>query len=227
MSRPPAFDRELLATQRHLRSYAIRLTKNTIQAEDLVQETILRALEKWELFQPGTNMQAWATTILRNFFISTARKAGRMVEDPDDLISKSVAVPEGQSSAYDLKIVQRRMRLLPTEMRRALNLVAILGNDYELAAERLGVAVGTVKSRVFRARAYLETGVEEPDLAPAIIAPDLPVKLSDQLASLFRAGRSIAEIAEIVSKGPRDVMRLVVDLKLRREPRQQEVVRGV
>ncbi|MER9768939.1 sigma-70 family RNA polymerase sigma factor [Mesorhizobium sp. M0189] len=216
-SRPAAFDREVMASYAALRQRAMNLARNPTRAEDLVQETVARAMEKWEQFTPGTNLKAWLFTILFNEHISQARKSGRLVEDPEDMLAKNLSVQASQPFAVDLKITQRRMRLLPTEQRRAIELVAILGNDYERAADLIGVAIGTIKSRVSRARDFLETGILPPEV------PDLPppptfdeTTLCDRVSVLFRAGRWISQIAGEVGAEPRKIMRIVVDQRLRR-----------
>ena len=215
--RPATFDRDVMSAYAALRSRAMQLTRSPDQADDLAQETVAKAMEKWKQFQQGTNLQAWLFTILRNEHITRARKSSRLVEDPDDIIAKTVAVPAGQTFAVDLKITQKRMRMLPATMRRAIEAVAILGNDYERAAELLGVAVGTVKSRVSRGRDFLETGVAiEKEEEPPAPAPVINAGLGERVAALFRAGRWISQIAEEVGSAPREVMRMVVDMKVRR-----------
>ncbi|AMX93699.1 MULTISPECIES: sigma-70 family RNA polymerase sigma factor [Mesorhizobium] len=215
--RPAAFDRDVMASYAALRRFAISLSRDPARADDLVQEAVVKAMEKWEQFNDGTNLKAWLFTILRNEHISQARKSARLVEDPDDMLAKNLSVQASQPFAVDLKITQRRMRLLPTEQRRAIELVAILGNDYERAADLIGVAVGTIKSRVSRGRDFLETGVlppEEPEPAPA---PTLGESaLCDRVSVLFRAGRWISQIAGEVGIEPRKIMRMVVDQRLRR-----------
>lgn len=216
-SRPAAFDRDVLASYSALRGRAMSLARNTARADDLVQETVAKAMEKWEQFTVGTNLKAWLFTILFNEHVSQARKSGRLVEDPDDMLAKNLSVQASQPFVVDLKITQRRMRLLPTEQRRAIELVAILGNDYERAAELLGAAVGTVKSRVSRGRDFLETGVEPPE-EPEIASPPALEEsaLLDRVAVMFRAGRWISQIAAEVGAEPRKIMRMVVDQRLRR-----------
>ncbi|TIX28840.1 MAG: sigma-70 family RNA polymerase sigma factor [Mesorhizobium sp.] len=217
MTRPPAFDRDVMASYSALRRFAVSLTRDPTRADDLVQEAVVKAMEKWEQFTDGTNLKAWLFTILRNEHISQARKATRLVEDPDDMLAKNMSVQAGQPFAVDLKITQKRMRLLPTEQRRAIELVAVLGNDYERAAELIGVAVGTIKSRVSRARDFLETGIappEEPEPIPVLVLEES--ELCDRVSVLFRAGRWISQIAAEIGAEPRRVMRMVVDQKLRR-----------
>ncbi|WP_292636867.1 sigma-70 family RNA polymerase sigma factor [Mesorhizobium sp.] len=206
-----------MASYSALRRFAVSLTRDPTRADDLVQEAVVKAMEKWEQFTDGTNLKAWLFTILRNEHISQARKATRLVEDPDDMLAKNMSVQAGQPFAVDLKITQKRMRLLPTEQRRAIELVAVLGNDYERAAELIGVAVGTIKSRVSRARDFLETGIappEEPEPIPVLVLEES--ELCDRVSVLFRAGRWISQIAAEIGAEPRRVMRMVVDQKLRR-----------
>ncbi|MCB8819787.1 sigma-70 family RNA polymerase sigma factor [Microvirga rosea] len=151
----PAFMRELLDAVPNLRSFAISITRNSDRAEDLIQETILRAWDKRDKFEPGTNLSAWLFTILRNAFYSHYRKVSKEVEDSDgSYAAKQIVMPE-QMSRLDLQDLHEALGKLSSEHREALLMVAAEGISYEEAAMRMGVAVGTVKSRVNRARARL------------------------------------------------------------------------
>jgi RNA polymerase sigma-70 factor (ECF subfamily) len=135
-----------------LRAFAVSLTRDADQAEDLVQETVLRAISKHEQFAAGTNMQAWLFTILRNQFFSERRKSAREVEDVDGSYAGTmIAIPD-QEDRIMIHDLEAALGKLPETQREAIMLVGADGLSYEEAAQALGCAVGTVKSRVSRAR---------------------------------------------------------------------------
>lgn len=139
-----------------LRVFALSLVaSNAARADDLVQETVLKAWAKQETFVPGTNLMAWLCTILRNHFYSEIRKHRREVEDADGLIAAGLSAPAAQEHGSDLQVVLSHMARLPALQREALLLVGAQGLTYEAAAETMGCQTGTVKSRVSRARAIL------------------------------------------------------------------------
>ncbi|QRM34441.1 sigma-70 family RNA polymerase sigma factor [Microvirga sp. VF16] len=135
-----------------LRAYAISLTKAVDRAEDLVQDTVLRALSRQESFEAGTNLQAWLFTILRNSFFTEHRRAAREIEDVDGRLAGAMTTSADQDSRLVLQELAAALARLPQEQREALLLVAMEGLSYEETAAALGCAVGTVKSRVNRAR---------------------------------------------------------------------------
>lgn len=139
----------------NLRAFARTLTNNHAQADDLVQETVVKALANLDRFQQGTNLNAWLFTILRNTYYSELRKRRREVEDPDDIHAGSRAVEPDQIHALHLNEFREALAKLPDEQREALILVGASGFAYEEAAAICGVAVGTIKSRVNRARRRL------------------------------------------------------------------------
>jgi RNA polymerase sigma-70 factor (ECF subfamily) len=153
---PPKPIREvMLAAVPSLRAFAISLCGNVDRADDLVQETLLRAWANRKSFEPGTNMSAWLFTILRNLFRSEYRKRRREVEDADGSYAESlVSVPE-QGSHLEVAEFRKALKLLPPEQRESLILVGASGCSYEEAARICGCAVGTIKSRVNRARSRL------------------------------------------------------------------------
>lgn len=155
----------ILKTLPHLRAFAISLTGDMDRADDLVQETILRALSHLHQFQPGTSMQAWLFTILRNQFHTLHRRRKREVEDPDGIIASRVPVAPEQGSRLDWEDLQTALKTLPVIQREALLLVAVEGFSYEEAAMVCNTKVGTIKSRINRARMRLAelTGVEKTD----------------------------------------------------------------
>jgi RNA polymerase sigma-70 factor (ECF subfamily) len=154
----------VLAAIPKLRAFAISLSGNVDRADDLVQETMLRALANIDSFQPGTNLQAWLFTILRNLFRSEYRKRKREVEDVDGRYSDSLVSAPEQDSQLEFKELRAALDKLPHDQREALILVGASGFSYEEAAKICECAVGTIKSRVNRARTRLasELSVEEP-----------------------------------------------------------------
>jgi RNA polymerase sigma-70 factor, ECF subfamily len=149
----------------NLRAFAISLTGNLDQADDLVQEALARGLGHLDGFEAGTNIQAWLFTILRNQFNTAYRRKKREVEDPDGgLASRLTSAPE-QDGHLDFEDLKSALARLPVDQREALLLVAAEGFSYEEAAEICGTKLGTIKSRINRARAqlikYLEIEGEE------------------------------------------------------------------
>ncbi|MEZ5797531.1 MAG: RNA polymerase sigma factor [Paracoccaceae bacterium] len=138
-----------------LRAFAISLTRNGSAADDLVQDTIVKAWSNIEKFTPGTDLRAWMFTILRNLFYSARRKAVREVADPDGLHAASLSVRPAHDGRLAFADFRAAFDQLSAEHREVLILVGASGYSCEEAAEMMGVAVGTVKSRTNRARARL------------------------------------------------------------------------
>ncbi|PTV94765.1 RNA polymerase sigma-70 factor (ECF subfamily) [Rhodobacter aestuarii] len=160
----PADPRDELATHiPALRAFAISLTRNTSEADDLVQEAILKAWSNFDKFQVGTDMKAWLFTILRNTFYSARRKTRREVADPDGIHAGSLSVRPAHDGRLALADFTRAFDQLSDEHREVLILVGANGYSYEQAAGMMGCAVGTAKSRANRARARLGEllGLEE------------------------------------------------------------------
>jgi RNA polymerase sigma-70 factor (ECF subfamily) len=155
MSLDPAIRDELLAAVPSLRAFAISLSGNVDRADDLVQETLTRALANIHSFQPGTNMPAWLFTILRNLFRSEYRKRRREVEDPDGSYAETLKSQPEQPGRVEFKEFRDALAKLPPDQREALILVGASGFSYEEASTICGCAVGTIKSRVNRARTRL------------------------------------------------------------------------
>ena len=154
MPQPSVRDVMLAAVPR-LRAFAISLSGSIDRADDLVQETLLRAMTSINSFKPGTNMCAWLFTILRNFSRSEFRKRRREVEDADGSYVESLQSPPDQHSRLEFKELSDALGKLPLVQREAVLLVAAAGFSYEDAAAICGTAVGTIKSRVNRARQRL------------------------------------------------------------------------
>ena len=155
MSDRSSFKQDLLGAIPSLRAFAMSLAQNADKADDLVQETLVKAWDKQASFQPGTNLRAWLFTILRNTFYSARRKTRREVSDSDGIhAARQATRPEhdGRLAMNDFKVAFEQ---LPDEQREALILVGGSGFSYEEAAQMTGVAVGTVKSRANRGRRKL------------------------------------------------------------------------
>jgi len=145
----------MLAAVPSLRAFAISLSGSVDRADDLVQEALLRAWAARNAFEPGTNMSAWLFTILRNLFRSEYRKRRREVEDPDGALAETLTSLPEQVSHLEIEEFRRALATLPDEQRESLILVGASGFSYEEAAQICGCAVGTIKSRVNRARTRL------------------------------------------------------------------------
>lgn len=156
MTSATSFKTELLGTIPSLRAFAVSLTHNTDRADDLVQEALVKAWDKQSSFQLGTNLKAWLFTILRNEFYSQMRKRGREVQDSDGIMTAKLAVHPSQHGSLDLDDFKAALDTLPNDQREAIVLIGASGFSYEEAAEICDCAVGTIKSRVSRARTRLQ-----------------------------------------------------------------------
>ncbi|MCC6205676.1 MAG: RNA polymerase sigma factor [Hyphomicrobiales bacterium] len=156
MAVSPGFKADLLAAIPSLRAFAVSLSQNADKADDLVQETLVKAWDKHESFQMGTNLKAWLFTILRNEFYSQMRKRGREVQDTDGAMTARLAVHPSQQGKLDLQDFRAALEQLPEDQREAIILIGASGFSYEEAALICGCAVGTIKSRVSRARTRLQ-----------------------------------------------------------------------
>jgi RNA polymerase sigma-70 factor (ECF subfamily) len=173
MAEAPTFKSDLLAAIPSLRAFAVSLAQNSDRADDLVQETLVKAWDKQGSFQPGTNLKAWLFTILRNEFYSQMRKRGREVQDSDGLMTARLAIHPSQQGKLDLEDFRGALKQLPEDQREAIILIGAAGFSYEEAAEICGCAVGTIKSRVSRARARLQEMLQisgEADFGPDAIS---------------------------------------------------------
>ena len=151
----PGMSDDILDYLPALRAYARSLCRRTQDPDDLVQETLLRAIEYAHTYRPGTYLRAWLFTIMRSRFYNTGRRASR---EPMGEIDCASSLPRSQpSQEWHLrhKEMQEALHAMPVHYREALVLVAVLGESYADAAEILGCDVGTVKSRVCRARGRL------------------------------------------------------------------------
>jgi RNA polymerase sigma-70 factor (ECF subfamily) len=170
------FKRELLETLPHLRAFARGLSGRPDFADDLVQEAAIKAWVARERFTPGTSMRAWTFAILRNHYLSELRRNRRQVDYDQELAERLLVMKPDQEDRLHLSDMQKALQKLSSERREALLLVGASGFTYEEASQICGCAVGTMKSRVARARAELglllngEPDVTDDDLAHQLAA---------------------------------------------------------
>jgi RNA polymerase sigma-70 factor (ECF subfamily) len=147
-----AFRADLLAMTPNLRAFALSLVGDRDRADDLVQDTLLRAIEKRDRFEPGTQLQAWLFTLMRNLFYSEYRKRKREVEDADGLFAAKLSIVPEQPGRVEFAQLRSALMRLSDDQREAVLLIGAEGFSYEEAAVICGTKVGTIKSRVNRAR---------------------------------------------------------------------------
>jgi len=150
-----SFKEDLVAEIRGLRAFATSLCGSVSVADDLVQDALLKAWSNAEKFEPGTSLRAWLFTILRNSYYSQYRRRVREVQDSDGVYARGIAVEGNQESHLDLADFRKALAALPVEQREVLMLVGASGLTYEEAAAICGVEIGTIKSRLSRARSRL------------------------------------------------------------------------
>lgn len=169
-----------------LRAFARSIVGDPAKADDLVQNAIVRALTNADSFGAGTNLTAWLFTILRNNFYSEVRKFRQEVEDADGVHAARLVTKPGQMAKLEFRDFQSALATLPLEQREALVLIGGSGLAYEEAATICGCAVGTIKSRVNRARARLKE----------LINPDEPTPL-DVDGDCRQRGENVIKIAGV------------------------------
>ncbi|MWD28288.1 sigma-70 family RNA polymerase sigma factor [Aquicoccus sp. SCR17] len=150
-----AVSRQVIHEIPALRSFGRSLTRNATDAEDLVQETLAKAIEKSHLFRLGTNLRAWLFTIMRNTHVSDRVKRQRETPGGADCVSSSPVCEPTQEWALRGRELVEAVRALPPQYREMLVLVVVRGESYEDSARMCHCAVGTVKSRVARARSMV------------------------------------------------------------------------
>ena len=190
----------------NLRAFAVSLCGDIERADDLVQETLLKAWDHLDSFQEGTNLRAWLFTILRNTYFSECRRRRREVEDRDGNKAAELAVHPGQQGHLDMQDFRRALNLLPPDQREALVLVGAAGFSYEEAAAISGCAVGTIKSRVNRARAKLTEllGVATPrEFGPDSATEAIVARTVRQLAPAVSSSAPALLTGEVRSPGRR------------------------
>ena len=139
-----------------LRRYARALTRATDRADDLVQDTLVRAIAKAHLWQPGTDIRAWLFTIMHNQYVNIVRRTTRLEAMVDiEQVSSSLIATTDPTSSWQLRELDRALAQLPGKQREVILLVGLEGISYETAAKVLGVPIGTVRSRLSRGREML------------------------------------------------------------------------
>ena len=181
------FKAELLSFTPRLRAFACALARSHAAGEDLAQETVMRAWRGRDGFTPGTNMEAWLFRILRNLHISGVRRVKRSPVMETDGRVEGVAGADDPGAGLELNDLRRALNRLPVEQREALILVGASGWSYEEAAAHAGCPLGTMKSRVFRARRTLAANIDTGQVVRD------PAKPPDALASMM----ALAEAAEL------------------------------
>jgi RNA polymerase sigma factor (sigma-70 family) len=154
-----------------LRRYARALTGDSWAADDLVQDTLERACDRWQLWKAGTDLRAWLFTLMHNLFIDGARRAVRQAGQRVDIddVAHELATPAG--AADQILDLQRCLARLPGEQREVLLLVTLQDLTYEEVARITGTPVGTVMSRLSRARTRLRELMDGPATGPATVVP--------------------------------------------------------
>ncbi|WP_188236001.1 sigma-70 family RNA polymerase sigma factor [Sphingopyxis sp. LK2115] len=176
-----SFKQKLAAMLPHLRAFGRSLTGNADLADDLVQETMLKAWKARAQYVPGpASMKSWAFVILRNCFLSQMRRRKFTAEYDEIAAERLLVAPDDQDDSLHLADVQRALLMLPVDQREALILIGAGQLSYEEGAAICGCAIGTMKSRVSRGRAALQAILE---------SGDMPRRSSDELPSneAFRA----------------------------------------
>lgn len=187
IERDAAFDAQVLAALPHLVRFARALAHDEALADDLVQETYLRAYRSWATFKPGADARRWLFTICRNVFLRHREREGRVVDtsgEDAELESLAAASEHGQAERAGLgdlldridvaPAIRAALAAVPEVYRTAAILVDVEGESYEAAAEVLGVPVGTVRSRLFRARRLLQQSLFKYAVDAGIVRTSVP-----------------------------------------------------
>ena len=189
-----SFKRELAAMLPHLRAFGRSLCGNADMADDLVQETMLKAWKARAQYVPGpSSMKSWAFVILRNCFLSQMRRK-KFTADYDELAAERLLVaPDDQDDSLHLADVQRALLQLPVDQREALVLIGAGGLSYEEGAAICGCAVGTMKSRVSRARSALHDILD---------GGDMPLRSTDVLPASETFAAIMDKVDDLTANGP-------------------------
>ncbi|ALG60095.1 sigma-70 family RNA polymerase sigma factor [Citromicrobium bathyomarinum] len=190
---PVEFKRELTGVVPHLRAFARGLCGRPDMADDLVQETLMKAWAAQERFEPGTSMRAWTFVILRNAYLTDMRRNRFRGEYDENVAERILTAPAGQEEPIHLSDMHRALLTLPPERREALLLVGAGGFSYEEAANICGCAVGTIKSRVGRARAALNAMLADGDIPRRSIDDDTAHRAILEELDDVAAGNGLAE----------------------------------
>lgn len=166
------FKSELISVLPHLRAFARSLTGQRDAADDLVQDALTKAWASRDRFEPGTSMKAWTFMILRNSYISQMRRRRFTSDWDEERAARVLVISASQDGNLELGDLHRALQVLPEQQREALILVGAGGLSYEEVAQICGVAIGTVKSRVARARAALAALIESGNICSRMGQPD-------------------------------------------------------
>lgn len=185
------FRNDLVALIPHMRAFARSLTGDAAAADDLAQEALAKAWDKRDSFEPGTNLKAWVFMIVRNQFFSDKRRSWRSQPLDPEVAERTLVANTNPMATLELDEVRRALLRLPDDQREALILIGAGGLSYEEAAEICGAAVGTIKSRVSRARdrlalLLLEGDYAEDDTPPSAAMADIVAQI-DRIRQLRRA----------------------------------------
>jgi RNA polymerase sigma-70 factor (ECF subfamily) len=192
----PSFEEQVLLHGQFLRFYARYLCRNPLEAEDLVQDVILKALQHRKQFEPGTNLKAWLRTIMRNTHILRSRRRWREADyDPERAERKLVSAAD-PTIPMELDDVRRALCLMPERYRDALVLAAG-GSSYDEMSCILGCAIGTVKSRLSRARDLLQAVLQEGDFKALPCSSDPLARLEADYASLAALGSAAPQLTPV------------------------------
>ena len=151
-SNDATFERELVSLIPHLRAFGRSLCGSAVHGDDLAQDALAKALASRHSYTPGTNMKAWTFMILRNQFYSEKRRSWRSCELDPEVAERTLVSVSNPTAALELDEMRRALNMLPADQREALILVGAAGMSYEEVSEITGAALGTIKSRVSRAR---------------------------------------------------------------------------
>lgn len=185
------FRNDLVALIPHMRAFSRSLTGDAAAADDLAQEALAKAWDKRASFEPGTNLKAWVFMIVRNQFFSDKRRSWRSQPLDPEVAERTLVATTNPMATLELDEVRRALLRLPEDQREALILIGAGGLSYEEAAEICGAAVGTIKSRVSRARdrlalLLLEGDYAQDDTPPSQAMSDIVAQI-DQIRAHRRA----------------------------------------
>lgn len=174
-------NQELTIEMPRLEKFAMRLTRNRHDAEDLLQSTVLRAIEKKHLFQEGTDLFKWTSKMMYNLFVSNYRRKVKFETqyDPESYIEKQ-SVDAKQDTRVELMKVNESMTLLSPEHREVLVMVCVQGMRYQDVASALDIPIGTVRSRLSRAREQLQMLLDTPTVKDTFSSTPVPARTSEQ-----------------------------------------------
>jgi RNA polymerase sigma factor (sigma-70 family) len=187
------FKRELEEVVPHLRAFARGLCGRPDMADDLVQEALMKAWAAQDRFEPGTSMRAWTFVILRNAYLTDMRRNRFRGEYDEGVAERILTQPAGQEEPLHLSDMHRALLTLPPERREALLLVGAGGFSYEEAAEICGCAIGTIKSRVGRARSALNDMLDEGTIPQRSLGDDTAHDAILEELDTVAAGEGISE----------------------------------